>query len=630
MRTLEELDLLTACYNGDVERVLYLLDRGVNPNLTLNEYPEVWWGDFQYAIPIGLAAVPYIENHLQILKILLDAGVDIDTRILLAGRGAGFTTALGKTLSTKLLNSNQGEIQRQMIELYLARGAQLSLVNDRIILRFLVSAYTSSAALELLLNAGLDVNKVINSCSLLVHLVRESECSLPGDERTAKIKLLHSRGAVLISPRNEYIQNALEHTHSHILELLVVFDNSLLTNMTLHNRVILQSPILTQMLIDRGDDLNVRNAIGYTPLMFATFLNEPESAFILMEAGADLDVSIYDGKTAMHLAVDPVKPLSENLPPIYLRTSMYVLHELFSRGATLQLDNMKRTPLMCYSGEKPQDYDYIKCIIAEFAHFEAEYFNFDVKTYVLMLEDLYKSGDISPFKKYDDGTNYTTIPAKHNLPRHELVNRAKKRLMCALECNNLTATRVILSRYPEIDLNKITNADGRSPLSVVVRCSGELIIDTSPLLNFLLSKNLDVNRYDDNPEQSFPLMACFELRQRYTEVNLVRLLLENGADCNLRDSQGNTALYYAVIRIQKRGSRCSELTLQAVEMLLEHAADPDILSIDGFKPIDHLSSSSKKVRDLFAKYQPPRNNLIDTALYYACSMRNIDLLTIEL
>lgn len=58
-----------------------------------------------------------------------------------------------------------------------------------------------------------------------------------------------------------------------------------------------------QIHIERGDNLNARDASGMTPLMLAATRNKPEICKLLLRAGADHDLLDPSGKTALEIAI---------------------------------------------------------------------------------------------------------------------------------------------------------------------------------------------------------------------------------------------------------------------------------------------------------------------------------------
>lgn len=57
-----------------------------------------------------------------------------------------------------------------------------------------------------------------------------------------------------------------------------------------------------QQALDAGEDINQRDARGYTPLMMATYYNFYSIADYLLKNGADIDAQGQNGCTALILA----------------------------------------------------------------------------------------------------------------------------------------------------------------------------------------------------------------------------------------------------------------------------------------------------------------------------------------
>lgn len=94
-----------------------------------------------------------------------------------------------------------------------------------------------------------------------------------------------------------------------------------------------------------------------------------------------------------------------------------------------------------------------------------------------------------------------------------------------------------------------------------------------PVLEFLLVRGAAVNTRSDSPNKGTPLHgAC-------SEPECVRLLLQHGADVNMRDAHGASALHRASI------DGCKE----SVSLLLESGADVNAQDVEGRVPL-HCAS----------------------------------------
>jgi ankyrin repeat protein len=110
-----------------------------------------------------------------------------------------------------------------------------------------------------------------------------------------------------------------------------------------------------------------------------------------------------------------------------------------------------------------------------------------------------------------------------------------------------------------------------------------------PVLDWLLTFPIDVNM--PNVYGYTPLMrACC-----YGQEAMVRRLLDHGAHVHATDSEGWTALHNA----------CSREWVEAVALLLEQGADPEVRNHKGRLPEDLLSVSSPHCATLL--------NLLDAA-----------------
>ena len=133
--------------------------------------------------------------------------------------------------------------------------------------------------------------------------------------------------------------------------------------------------------------------------------------------------------------------------------------------------------------------------------------------------------------------------------------------------------------------------------------------DCSPeVLSCLIENGADVNLSTDNNRT--PLMTACE----YGHVNTVTFLIEHGANVNLQDRDGLTAVHYAV-----RGSQACEI----LSCLMENGADVDAKTFDDCTPLMIAAEIGDTKVATFLIEHGANVDLPDktgaTALYYALS-----------
>jgi uncharacterized protein len=96
------------------------------------------------------------------------------------------------------------------------------------------------------------------------------------------------------------------------------------------------------------------------------------------------------------------------------------------------------------------------------------------------------------------------------------------------------------------------------------------------LVTFLLGRHALVNQNADNKSKATPLHLAAAFREEVTAAAICEKLIENGAELNAKDADGQTALHHAVAR----GS------LLLVATMIEAGGDPYLKDSQGRSPMD--------------------------------------------
>ncbi len=267
------------------------------------------------------------------------------------------------------------------------------------------------------------------------------------------------------------------------------------------------SPVV-QLLLERGADPNVSNRRGETPLHAACANGSTASIKALLDKGARSLTTDNRGMTVLHHAA--------------LNVSLISHQGLVPRLTQLSFNLRDQFLNILIKGHL----DAVKCL---FDNVEAE--------------DLLSVKD-----------------REGMLPLH-----------AAIVSTNLPVTRFILERMVELDepLDR-KDKSGMTPLHLAVSMNDENI---TPLLVFYLNQTQNINAFnarDDSKET--PLFYAV----RNGNTNLARFLLQNRADANLLNSEKESTLFVAV----------REKNEDMVQLLLEMGADTSIRNMRGETPFE--------------------------------------------
>ena len=336
----------------------------------------------------------------------------------------------------------------------------------------------------------------------------------------------------------------------------------------------------TRMLLERGADVNSQNDKGLTPLQRASrgmWKGYLDIIRLLLDHGAKLTARDNSGNTALHFAVSGGPP----------RTA----HMLLERGADVNSQNNKGlTPLQQVSQSMREGYlDIMRFLLDHGAnwdsrdnhgntilHFAAS--EGHLETARLLLE---RGADINSQNKEgltplqqasrDTRRGYLGIVdivrflLDHGANVDARDNCGNTALHFAVSEGLLETAHLLLKQGA--DVNSQNNV-GLTPLQRASQ--GELLIEPVRLLDHEPGADVDFQS-----DQGLTRLRPGMLRMGEEYLDIIRLLLDNGANWNSRDNHGNTALHFAA----------SKGHLETARILLKRSVEVDSQNYQGSTPL---------------------------------------------
>lgn len=230
--------------------------------------------------------------------------------------------------------------------------------------------------------------------------------------------------------------------------------------------------------------------------------------------------------------------------------------------------------------------------------------------------------DLTPLSMASSKENFEIF--KMLIEKNVDVNQKSKEggtaLMSAIYFVNLPAVKILIEKNADIDFQ---TENGWTPLLMASRW------DNLEIAKFFLEKKVNVNAQihcnngKNNCSEKGQTALLFAIENGNLE--LVNLLLENGADPNLENKEGNPPLFIPLSTIYLKNSD------EIIKTLLEHKANPNFIAKDVSKNPLLLLAIKRVPKDIvqmfldFGAEVNSHNNLNETGLYIAVGEKNLDM-----
>ena len=163
--------------------------------------------------------------------------------------------------------------------------------------------------MAVLLNHGADVNHKVGGYGILIKL-----CMIPGTKKICQMLIEKGADPLHSSTDNLLLYVATATGDTSLLGYLLSFglkvnDTTSFGEAPINAALSFRTPATLKMLVEHGANVNYQNlheqtlpqVVGFTPLMNAAIVNDPESFLYLLDHGADPNLRSKNGVTALIL-----------------------------------------------------------------------------------------------------------------------------------------------------------------------------------------------------------------------------------------------------------------------------------------------------------------------------------------
>ena len=351
-------------------------------------------------------------------------------------------------------------------------------------------------------------------------------------------------------------------------------------------------PDILRYLVERGADVNVAKSFGETALQFATSANALEIVRFLVKSGADVNAKDKDGKTALHYATGADCRCELNDAPE--EDALSIVRFLVESGADVNAANDDNQTPLAFAAWRDA-LSIVRFLLESGANVDGggdgsttplhEAAELDAWGMTCLL--LEAGANVNAANSFGEtALHKASARGSLEIVRYLLESGAdvdardkdgETALYFASARGGLGNIRCLCEAGASVD---VVGESGKTPLHLVVeRVSAEFV-------RYLVELGADVNApiagepaksgtiyFSGFPEYGEPGETALHIAAKKGEAEIVRILLEAGADLEAKNGDGETALQLAFTR------DCSAV----LRVLVEFGADVASLDKKNFK-----------------------------------------------
>lgn len=314
------------------------------------------------------------------------------------------------------------------------------------------------------------------------------------------------------------------------------------------DKIFFDNDLKIQEVLKNGGSPNAELSLGHTLLDAASYGNNKNTIEILLEKGANPNVSSTDGETPLMRVIRKFK--DEDLVKLFL-TKGAIVNAKNKHGWTALKDAV--------DSENP---NIVKLLIEAGAN----------------VSDKTDDGDTALF--WASNQEIAQILISKGVDVNALSTNGNNALILQTKYHRLDIVSFLLTQGVNLEYK---NNDGET--AFILAASGEQASGNVeyPITHFLLNSGADISDKDRYGKTALIYVSgddSYDAEGGLKKLELVKLLVEKGALVNERAKDGGTALLAAA----------SKGNARIVEFLLESKANPSLGYVDGYTPLMAASS----------------------------------------